>query len=73
MDNINRQFLVKRHQKMAENCEGVIAQLKMVEQSNLDFFIRTGGPSQLKMYEKEVETQLSLSKRQGEYHGLESV
>ena len=73
MDNINRQFLVNRHAQMAKDCEGVIEQLEMVRKSNPDFFLRTGGFSQIKMYEDEVKNQLSISKRQGEYHGLESV
>ena len=73
MDNINRQFLVNRHLKMAEGCIEVIKQLKAVERDNKLFFIETGGYSQLEMYENEVENQLSLSKKQGEYHGLESV
>lgn len=73
MDNINRQFLVNRHLKMAEDCVGVIKQLKEVERDNPIFFLETGGYSQLEMYEDEVENQLSLSKKQGEYRGLESV
>ena len=73
MDNINRQFLVNRHAQMAKDCEGVIKQLRMVERENKDFFIETGGYSQLAMYEAEVKNQLSLSKEQEKYHGLESV
>ncbi len=73
MDNINRQFLVNRHAQMAKDCRGVIAQLEMVRKSNPDFFLETGGFSQLDMYENEVKNQLSLSKKQGKYHGLESV
>lgn len=73
MDNINRQFLVNRHAQMAKDCEGVIEQLRMVEKDNKDFFIETGGYSQIKMYEDEVKNQLSLSEKQGKYHGLESV
>ncbi len=73
MDNINRQFLVNRHLKMAEDCIGVIKQLKEVERSNAIFFMETGGYSQLEMYEAEVKNQLSLSEKQGKYNGLESV
>ena len=58
---------------MAKDCQGVIEQLEIVEKDNQQFFIETGGYSQLEMYRAEVENQLSLSKRQGEYHGLESV
>jgi hypothetical protein len=64
--NINKTFLVRRHKKIASDCQAVMAELNKVSESNHDFFIQTGGFAQIEMYRAEVERQLELADRQGE-------
>ena len=71
--NINKAFLVNRHQRIAEQCAGVVETLEKVAQSNMSFFLETGGYTQIEMYKVEIARQYKLAEKQGEYHGLESV